>query len=237
MKPTARTAGLLLAAPAAAGLFLLAIPLILGAGGADTTPAGCQANGTQPTGTALDARQLQWAATIVDTAAGLGLPLYAANVALATALQESGLRMLANDGSSPQLTAEQAAVTATSLRYPHDGVGHDHDSVNLFQQRWTTGWGTIAQLMDPAYAIRAFYLRLLAVPGWSSMPLTEAAQAVQHSADGGAYARWAGEAAQLTGDLWPPAATVAGSPSPDACVAQTDASGRSVRHRVEAVTA
>lgn len=236
MTPAARTAGLLLAAPIAAGLVVLAIPLLLGAGGAGTSTSGCPATAAQPTGAAPDAAQRQWATTIVNTAAGLGLPPYAATVALATALQESGLRMLANDGSSPQLTAEQAALTATSLRYPHDGVGHDHDSVNLFQQRWTAGWGTIAQLMDPAYAIRAFYARLLAVPGWRSMPLTEAAQAVQRSAYGGAYARWAGEAAQLTGDLWPPAAAPPGSPAPFTCLAETGASSGSDWRRGQAVT-
>ena len=69
--------------------------------------------------------------------------------------------MLANDGSSPELTAEQAAVTATSLTYPHDGLGSDHDSVNTFQQRWIAGWGTVAQLMDPVYAAEAFYRRLV----------------------------------------------------------------------------
>ena len=90
--------------------------------------------------------------------------------------------MLANDGSSPELTAEQAAVTAASLQYAHDGLGSDHDSVNTFQQRWTAGWGTVAQLMDPVYAAAAFYDRLVEVPNWRTIPLTRAAQAVQVSA-------------------------------------------------------
>ena len=68
--------------------------------------------------------------------------------------------------AAAQLTAEQAAVTATSLQYAHDGLGSDHDSVNTFQQRWIAGWGTVAQLMDPVYAAAAFYGRLVEVPNW-----------------------------------------------------------------------
>jgi murein DD-endopeptidase MepM/ murein hydrolase activator NlpD len=143
------------------------------------------------------------AQTIADVAAARGLPPYATTVALATAWQESRLRMLANDGSSPALTAEQAAVTATSLQYAHDGLGSDHDSVNTFQQRWIAGWGTVAQLMDPVYAAEAFYTRLVDVPNWETVPLTRAAQAVQVSAYGDAYARWAPLARQLTAMLWP----------------------------------
>jgi murein DD-endopeptidase MepM/ murein hydrolase activator NlpD len=134
-------------------------------------------------------------------------------VALATAWQESRLRMLANDGSSPELTAEQAAVTATSLSYPHDGLGSDHDSVNTFQQRWIAGWGTVAQLMDPVYAAAAFYDRLVEVPNWRAIPLTQAAQAVQVSAAGGAYARWEPLARELTGMLWPAAQEAAAVPA------------------------
>src|SRR3712207_2989526 len=113
--------------------------------------------------------------------------------------------MLANDGSSPALTAEQAAVTATSLTHPHDGLGSDHDSVNTFQQRWIADWGTVAQLMDPVYAARAFYARLVEVPDWQTIPLTRAAQAVQVSDYGGAYARWEPIARELTSMLWPAA--------------------------------
>jgi murein DD-endopeptidase MepM/ murein hydrolase activator NlpD len=120
--------------------------------------------------------------------------------------------MLANDGSSPRLTAEEAAVTATSLTYPHDGLGSDHDSVNTFQQRWIAGWGSVAQLMDPVYAAEAFYRRLEAVSDWRAIPLTQAAQVVQVSAYGSAYARWEPLARELTAMLWPAAqATAAGT--------------------------
>ena len=187
--------------------------LLLGGAATDDTPpdATCGAGGTGATvaGIALDAVQMGHARTIADVAAARGLPPYATTVALATAYQESRLRMLANDGSSPELTTEQAAVTATSLSYPHDGLGSDHDSVNTFQQRWVAGWGTVAQLMDPVYAAEAFYTRLVDVPSWETIPLTQAAQAVQISAAGGAYARWEPLARQLTAMLWPASRAVA----------------------------
>src|SRR5690606_16518382 len=66
---------------------------------------------------------------------------------------------------------------------------NDHDSLGLFQQRPSQGWGTPQQLRDPVYATRAFYRRLVAVDGWESMPLWQAAQAVQRSAEPLAYAR------------------------------------------------
>jgi hypothetical protein len=63
----------------------------------------------------------------------------------------------------------------------------DHDSVGLFQQRPSQGWGTVAQLMDPVYAAGVFFDRLARVPGWASMSVSGAAQAVQRSAFPGAY--------------------------------------------------
>ncbi len=95
-------------------------------------------------------------------------------IALAAAAQESGLR---------------------NVRYG------DRDSLGLFQQRPSTGWGTPEQVLDPARAIRAFYggtgnpnpgrtRGLLDIPGWSSMSVTQAAQAVQISAFPDAYAKW-----------------------------------------------
>ncbi|UOY00007.1 M23 family metallopeptidase [Blastococcus sp. PRF04-17] len=206
-----------LALPVLAGLTLLLIPLAVLA--APDQPAaassGCSIGGTGATvaGLELDVVQMGQAQTIVTVAVTQGLDPYAATVALATAYQESRIRMLANDGSSPELTAEQAAVTATSLQYAHDGLGSDHDSVNTFQQRWLAGWGTVAQLMDPVYAVEAFYARLLEVPNWRTIPLTRAAQAVQVSAYGDAYARWGPLARELTAMLWPAAQAAATTPA------------------------
>ncbi|WP_029429689.1 M23 family metallopeptidase [Blastococcus sp. URHD0036] len=229
-----------LAIPAGASLALLLIPLaVLAAPEAAEAalPAGFSACGTAGTGasaagTDLDAVQMGHAQTIVDVAARTGLPLYAATVAVATAYQESRLRMLANDGSSPQLTAEQAAVTATSLQFPNDGIGTNYDSVNTFQQRWTAGWGSIADLMDPVYAAQAFYRRLATVPDWQSLTLTAAAQAVQVSATPTAYARWEPLARELTAMLWPAAQAAAADPSgaaPNLCPAAVAAAGTWIR--------
>jgi cell wall-associated NlpC family hydrolase len=91
------------------------------------------------------------------------LPPRAWVIALATARQESAL---------------------VNVRYG------DRDSLGLFQQRPSQNWGTPAQIMDPMYAATTFYRRLVQVPNWQHIPLTEAAQAVQRSAFPNAYARW-----------------------------------------------
>ena len=112
---------------------------------------------------ALDPTQAANAATIAGVAARKGLSDHAVSIALATALQESKL---------------------------HNISYGDRDSVGLFQQRPSQGWGSRQLLLDPRYAAAAFYRRLLQVPGWKSMPVATAAQAVQRSADGSAYAGW-----------------------------------------------
>ena len=80
-------------------------------------------------------------------------------VALATAMQESGLKMYANDNRQYPLVVEH------SMALPHQAVGHDHDSVGLFQQRplppeGQGGWGTVRQLMDPGISASKFYTSL-----------------------------------------------------------------------------
>ena len=122
----------------------------------------------------LTAEQTANATVIVDVGERLAVPSYGQVVAVATALQESGLRDL-----------------------PYG----DGDSLGLFQQRPSQGWGSPSQLLDPAYAATGFYDQLLAVPGWQSMTLTQAAQAVQRSAFPDAYARWQSEATAIVQDL------------------------------------
>ncbi|SNY60495.1 peptidase M23 [Paractinoplanes atraurantiacus] len=102
-------------------------------------------------------------------------------IAVATALQESNLR---------------------NLR------GGDRDSIGLFQQRPSQGWGTPAQLSDPAYQTRKFYDKLLTIDGWQTMRLTEAAQAVQISAFPNAYAKHTTSATRLVEALSTPAPCV-----------------------------
>ncbi|MGH3748023.1 MAG: hypothetical protein ACRDT8_11545, partial [Micromonosporaceae bacterium] len=132
----------------------------------------CQVSGDQSV--LLQADQMAHAATIGAVAVRRDLPDRAITVALATALQESKLRNLA---------------------------GGDRDSVGLFQQRPSQGWGTPEQLRDPRYAARAFYKHLVRVPGWHRMRLTEAAQAVQKSAHPEAYQKWSQEAEVLSAAL------------------------------------
>jgi murein DD-endopeptidase MepM/ murein hydrolase activator NlpD len=118
--------------------------------------------------------QIGNATTIVTVGARLTVPQYGWVVAVATAMQESGLRNLGNLGNR-----------------------NDHDSLGLFQQRPSQGWGTPSQLMDPNYAATKFYEKLLRVAGWQQMPLTQAAQAVQVSAFPDRYAKWEADARAL----------------------------------------
>ncbi|GAB3848670.1 hypothetical protein GCM10027610_070610 [Dactylosporangium cerinum] len=77
------------------------------------------------------------------------------------------------------------------------GANNDHDSLGLFQQRPSQGWGSPAQLLDPVWAASRFYDALLRVTGWQQLPLTVAAQRVQRSAYPDAYAKWEPAAAAL----------------------------------------
>ncbi len=98
------------------------------------------------------------------------MPNHAVTVALAAALQESKLR----------------------------NVEHgDRDSIGLFQQRPSQGWGTAEQLTNPRFAASAFYRALSAVEGWETMSVTDAAQKVQVSAAPNAYEKWEAEARVL----------------------------------------
>ena len=129
------------------------------------------------------------AATIVRVARQRNLPQRAMVIAVATALQESNLYNQAS------------RAVPESFRYPHQGDSVDFDSVGLFQQRPSMGWGTVAHLMDPAYSAGLFYSALVQVSGWQSMSLTWAAQAVQRSAYPYAYAKHETRAQQIVAAL------------------------------------
>ena len=136
--------------------------------------AGWAGAGARTTAADLSDAQRQNAATIIGVARGMGAPPRAWLIALATAMQES---------------------TLNNLNYG------DRDSLGLFQQRPSQGWGSPAQVTDPVYATRIFIDRLLEVPGWDSLPVTVAAQTVQRSAFPDAYAKWEGLAADLIQQL------------------------------------
>ncbi len=111
---------------------------------------------------------------VIDVGRALGVPDQGIVVALAAAAQESGLR----------------------------NVRHgDRDSLGLFQQRPSQGWGTVEEVLDPVRAATAFYggaanpnpgrtKGLLDIAGWESLSVTQAAQAVQQSAYPDHYAKW-----------------------------------------------
>ncbi|NUP60450.1 MAG: hypothetical protein HOQ06_13395, partial [Pseudarthrobacter sp.] len=109
--------------------------------------------------------QAVYAALITAVAVRRGLPPRAASIALATAMQESKLRNIEH--------GDQAGP----------------DSRGLFQQRPSQGWGTEAQIMDPYYAVNAFYDALVKIPGYETLDITDAAQQVQRSAHPQAYAQ------------------------------------------------
>ncbi|MBF9128405.1 hypothetical protein I0C86_05280 [Plantactinospora sp. S1510] len=116
---------------------------------------------------------------IVKATKKAGLDERAAVIAVGTSLQESKLENLG-----------------------HLGDANDHDSLGLFQQRPSSGWGTPEQITDPEYSTIAFLTGLKQVEGWHDLPLTVAAQKVQVSAYPDAYAKWENQAADLVAGAW-----------------------------------
>jgi hypothetical protein len=119
------------------------------------------------------------AKAIIEATKANGLDERAAVIAVATAMQES-----------------------TLTNFGHLGDRNDHDSQGLFQQRPSSGWGTVEQITDPEYATTAFLKALKQVDGWQELPLTEAAQTVQVSAFPDHYAKWEQDAAELVQEHW-----------------------------------
>jgi hypothetical protein len=168
--------GLALPAVLVAGTPLLGQTITDAAGaiGGAPEPAACAPAGLagEDTVAGYGPEQLAHAATIVQVGQEMGIPPRGQVIALATAMQESTLWNL-NRG--------------------------DRDSLGLFQQRPSQGWGTPAQVRDPRYAARKFYDRLQGVRRWDGLPLWQAAQAVQRSAYPTAYAKHETAAAQVLG--------------------------------------
>lgn len=156
-----------------------------GAPAVETPPPAPPAQSVRGEVVPLTAEMRANAAVIVAIGRELGVPDYGIVIALATAAQESTLRNL---------------------------DWGDRDSVGLFQQRPSQGWGSIEQLTDPAYASRLFYggpanpnagrtRGLLDISGWQDLALTVAAQRVQISAYPDAYAKWEASAWAWLGEL------------------------------------
>ncbi|GIF76549.1 hypothetical protein [Asanoa siamensis] len=137
----------------------------------------------------LSQTQMNNALQIVKAAEKRGMGERGAVIAIATSMQESQLLNLAS------------TAVPESYDYHHEGQGSDHDSVGLFQQRSTSGWGAVKDLMTPSYSAGAFLDALKDVPNWQNMPLTAAAQAVQVSAFPDAYAQHEYRATQVADAL------------------------------------
>jgi cell wall-associated NlpC family hydrolase len=196
---------------------LIAIPIVIGGAGqavvsavfGDSRGVNCIPDGadssTSVAGYGPD--QLANAATIVAIGKQLNVPEQGWVVAVATAMQESTLRNLSRG---------------------------DRDSIGLFQQRPSQGWGTPNQLMNPTYAATQFYQHLLAAPGWQQMSLNEAAQTVQHSGTPNAYAEHEQAAHQVVAAVHGAACTTVGTgdcnnieaPNPTAATAINYACGQ-----------
>ncbi|KJL36426.1 M23 family metallopeptidase [Tessaracoccus sp. Y36] len=146
----------------------------------------------------LNHQQLTHAATIITTGSAIeGVNRDGVQIALMAALTESTLRMLSNTSHYPD-----------SADYPNDGNGSDNDSLGLFQMRPQSGWGTVADLMDPNYQVRAFFggpagpnypspRGLLDIAGRESMDKGEAAQSVEVSAYPDRYRNYESVAEQI----------------------------------------
>lgn len=175
-------------------------------------PDGCVAEVDGET-VELTSTQARNAATIAAVAVRRDLPARAVSIALATAFQESKLRNLDHG---------------------------DRDSLGLFQQRPSQGWGTPEQIMDPVYAAGAFYDGLVEVDGYEDMRITEAAQAVQRSGFPEAYEQHAPGARILASALtgWSPGTFTCVAGEPDATAQAPGPSGltpaaEQVRERLE----
>jgi len=133
---------------------------------------------------------------VVPAADGTNLELSAVNLQHASTINAVGLAKKMTPRA--RIIAIATAYQESSLRNLPNG---DRDSVGLFQQRPSQGWGTVEQIKDPIYSAGIFYDRLMDVPHWDTLPLTEAAQAVQYSGFPDAYAKWEDEATTLVNAL------------------------------------
>jgi hypothetical protein len=166
--PVRRIAAVLAVIVVTAGLVAFGVHYLLGRLNLPTAQQSvCSLPGTPYQ---LSTDQAANAATVTAVAMRRTLPARASVIALATALQESKL---------------------VNLEYG------DLDSVGLFQQRPSQGWGTAGQILDPRYAAGKFYDRLVKVADWQHRPLAEVAQAVQRSGHPDAYAQWEDQATAM----------------------------------------
>ncbi|MGO3089954.1 MAG: peptidoglycan DD-metalloendopeptidase family protein, partial [Galactobacter sp.] len=135
-----------------------------------------------------NAKQWKNIQTVLKTVDESGMGKRAAIITMETVLVESKGRNYAN------------VNVPASMNLPHEAVGEDHDSVGLFQQRPSMGWGEPKQLLDPVYATNKFLSTLAKVPNWENRRFGDAAQAVQISGVPDAYDKWESAATAIVND-------------------------------------
>ncbi|MFF0136433.1 C40 family peptidase [Streptomyces sp. NPDC005227] len=194
----------------ASGPLLLAVPILgIAAGSAS---ASCSTGGTQAVDTSAVAAQVK---AILDggnkgTVSVPGLDDSDEQVPNAKTIQATGVAM--NIPARGQIVALSTALQESGLRNLTYG---DRDSLGLFQQRPSQGWGTANEILDPVHASTQFYETLEKVSGWQSLSVTQAAQAVQKSGFPEAYAKWEPLATALQQAIEPLVSKAGGtSPSP-----------------------
>ncbi|WP_340138153.1 C40 family peptidase [Enterococcus hirae] len=184
---------------------MIAVTVLFGSGSLDPPPptASCSisaaptnpnapaiAGGGAKTISNLSPAQTANITTIIGAVKARGMSQQAAIIAIMVAAQESSIRNLANPG------------VPASMGLPHDGTGSDHDSVGIYQQRPSMGWGTVPELLTPSYAATKFLDTLATVPNWQALAYSVAAQRVQKSANGAWYAPWQGFAESVVSSFF-----------------------------------
>jgi cell wall-associated NlpC family hydrolase len=172
-------------------VIVCAVVLVFGVAGdeAAACPAGQQPNVTIAGFTSLDAATMRNAGTVIGAGESMAVPRRGLIIEVMVTLQESHIHNLANSN------------VPSSLLLPNDGVGHDHDSVGVNQQR--ANWGSLAQRMDVSQSAQLFYSRLSRLPRWESMSTNDAAQTIQRSATPDAYGQWESLATQIVDSATP----------------------------------
>lgn len=155
---------------------------------------GIQVGSKLSDGTSVTAEMITNAQLVINAGVAANVPKEGQVIAIATTLVESGL-----------------------VNLDHG----DRDSVGLFQQRPSQGWGTVDQIMDPTYAAGKFYEALLQVGGWASMQPGDAAQAVQRSAFPDRYAERIGDATSIVASVTAAPVTTANCPASGAITINT----------------
>lgn len=171
----------------ALGPLLLIAPLAVAAAGAADAQAACSEGDTGTLDSSAVAKQVEAILTGGGkrNAAVAGLDDPAVQIRNAKTIQATGIAMKVP--ARGQIVALATALQESGLRNLDYG---DRDSLGLFQQRPSQGWGTAIQVRDPVQASTKFYEELLSISGWQSMTVTQAAQAVQQSGSPDAYAKW-----------------------------------------------